>query len=138
MQDLWQGSDPDVRNFRDWRGLRRPALIAWWWAAYLGGNVLSFRTSGRTTLDELRQADQWAAVGCALTVVAAALAIVVVRAITERQEHARMAQTTQLPAAAAPGWYPDPTGRFDHRYWNGSAWTLHASRAGESVIDPLN
>jgi len=30
MHDLWQGSDPEVRNYHDWRGLRRSPLIGWW------------------------------------------------------------------------------------------------------------
>lgn len=25
-------------------------------------------------------------------------------------------------------WYPDPSGRFDRRYWNGRAWTFHVTR----------
>jgi hypothetical protein len=33
---------------------------------------------------------------------------------------------TSLPLAAPtahPGWYPDPAGESDFRYWDGSAWT---------------
>jgi hypothetical protein len=37
----------------------------------------------------------------------------------------------------AAGWYADPTGRFDHRYWNGAAWTEHVSRAGVQATDGL-
>src|SRR4051812_4193806 len=29
-----------------------------------------------------------------------------------------------------PGWYPDPLGRFEHRYWDGARWTEHVSRHG--------
>jgi hypothetical protein len=29
-----------------------------------------------------------------------------------------------------PGWFPDPTGRFDQRYWSGTAWTEHVTKDG--------
>jgi hypothetical protein len=44
-----------------------------------------------------------------------------------------MAGTSGQPA----GWYPDPSGRNDHRYWDGSAWTDQVSRAGVQAVDPL-
>lgn len=37
----------------------------------------------------------------------------------------------------APGWYPDPLGRHDHRYWDGREWTHHVGTAGQPSIDPL-
>jgi len=43
------------------------------------------------------------------------------------------------PAAAPsipPGWYPDPSSRFELRYWDGSAWTEHVARAGQMYTDP--
>ncbi len=40
--------------------------------------------------------------------------------------------TPSVPA----GWYPDPAGRFELRYWDGSAWTEHVSRAGQQYTDP--
>ena len=44
------------------------------------------------------------------------------------------------PAAAAPavpaGWYADPAGRFELRYWDGSTWTEHVSRTGQQFTDP--
>jgi Protein of unknown function (DUF2510)/Membrane domain of glycerophosphoryl diester phosphodiesterase len=40
--------------------------------------------------------------------------------------------------AGAPGaWYPDPTGRFDLRYWDGAHWTEHVARGGVQATDPL-
>lgn len=43
-------------------------------------------------------------------------------------------------SAAAPsvaaGWYPDPTGRFEQRYWDGSQWTADVANAGTAYRDP--
>lgn len=41
--------------------------------------------------------------------------------------------TTTKPTPA--GWYVDPTGRHEHRYWNGNAWTASVSDAGVSATD---
>jgi Protein of unknown function (DUF2510) len=57
---------------------------------------------------------------------------------------AATAPTQAVPTApAAPttpavpaGWYTDPAGRFELRYWDGSAWTEHVSRAGQQYTDP--
>jgi hypothetical protein len=40
-------------------------------------------------------------------------------------------------AAADPDWYPDPTGRYEQRYWDGSHWTEHVTVAGQQGVDPL-
>jgi uncharacterized protein YxjI len=37
----------------------------------------------------------------------------------------------------APGWYPDPLGRHDHRYWDGREWTHHVGSGGQQGVDPL-
>jgi uncharacterized protein YxjI len=34
-------------------------------------------------------------------------------------------------------WYPDPTGRHQHRYWNGTAWSDHVSDNGVTGSDPV-
>jgi hypothetical protein len=53
---------------------------------------------------------------------------------------AAAAHTPEPAAAAAPavpaGWYADPAGRFELRYWDGSTWTEHVSRAGQQFTDP--
>ena len=44
-----------------------------------------------------------------------------------------------MPEAAnwPPGWFRDPTGRHDHRWWDGAAWTGHVADAGVAGVDPL-
>lgn len=39
---------------------------------------------------------------------------------------------------APAGWYPDPLGRYEFRYWDGAAWTDQAARGGRTVVDPLD
>jgi len=34
------------------------------------------------------------------------------------------------------GWFPDPTGRFELRYWDGDGWSAHVSVAGQASVDP--
>jgi len=34
------------------------------------------------------------------------------------------------------GWLTDPSGRHEHRYWDGSAWTEHVADAGRQGVDP--
>lgn len=44
--------------------------------------------------------------------------------------------TTPSTPSVPPGWYADPAGRYELRYWDGSAWTEHVSRAGQQYTDP--
>ena len=36
------------------------------------------------------------------------------------------------------GWYADPLGRHEHRYWDGTQWTEHVGSRGHQAVDPLN
>lgn len=38
---------------------------------------------------------------------------------------------------APAGWYPDPTSRFEVRYWSGAQWTEHVTTAGVQSTDAL-
>lgn len=38
--------------------------------------------------------------------------------------------------STAPGWYPDPSGRYEHRYHNGSSWTADVAVEGRRFVDP--
>jgi hypothetical protein len=40
--------------------------------------------------------------------------------------------TPSVPA----GWYADPSGRYELRYWDGDAWTEHVARGGQQFTDP--
>lgn len=40
-------------------------------------------------------------------------------------------------STAAPGWYADPAGRHQHRYWDGARWTDDVADAGTASIDPI-
>ncbi len=40
----------------------------------------------------------------------------------------------QAPAA---NWYPDPGGKHEHRYWDGSQWTDNVADHGRQAVDPL-
>ncbi len=52
---------------------------------------------------------------------------------------------TAAPSSAATGatpavpadWHKDPSGRFELRYWNGTAWTEHVATGGKQSIDPV-
>ena len=48
------------------------------------------------------------------------------------------AQQYQPPAqqATPAGWYPDPFGRHELRYFDGGSWTEHVSSHGRAGIDP--
>jgi hypothetical protein len=48
-------------------------------------------------------------------------------------------EPTPTPSSArvAAAWHPDPTGRFEQRYWDGSRWTEHVSSAGRPTVDAL-
>ena len=49
---------------------------------------------------------------------------------------ATAAATTAATSAAAPAaWYPDPSKRFELRYWDGAEWTEHVARGGQQFTD---
>ena len=44
---------------------------------------------------------------------------------------------TPVSVSGTPaGWYHDPSGRFELRYWDATQWTEHVSRAGTQFTDP--
>ena len=48
------------------------------------------------------------------------------------------AETTSLPNRSgdhpAPGWYPDPSGERESRYWDGANWTNRVAQVGEGRV----
>jgi uncharacterized protein YxjI len=39
------------------------------------------------------------------------------------------------PDAQDPGWYPDPFGKHEHRYYDGDQWTEHVASHGRPSVD---
>lgn len=45
---------------------------------------------------------------------------------------------SDTPTPTPPGWFPDPVGRHEYRWWDGTTWTDQAASGGRSVVDPLH
>lgn len=59
------------------------------------------------------------------------------------QVAAPVTSTTPSPTVAGgsvpdvpANWYKDPSGRYELRYWNGTAWTEHVATGGRQSVDP--
>jgi uncharacterized protein YxjI len=48
-----------------------------------------------------------------------------------------MTQQQSGPPAPPPGWFPDPLGRHEQRYWDGQQWTEHVASHGRQGVDPV-
>jgi hypothetical protein len=150
VSDLWRSSDPESTRGDAWRSSSGSPAVRAWWSAYVGGFVLSFGSAalavaGSTDVSTTRSL---LVIGGVVSALASLLNIVVVRDITARQEavQARDPAPTERPAPRqyitpptgdGPGWHADPGGAFDHRYWDGTAWTEHVSTAGVVSTAPV-
>jgi Domain of unknown function (DUF4328)/Protein of unknown function (DUF2510) len=148
IQDLWRSSAPAAARGSRWRRLPGSNLVRGWWAVHvagslLGGAALVWALTGGLDADGTGTVLR---AGHAVAAAGALLAILVVREVTERQsaqQEADPAPTSRpatdrraVTAGGGPGWYDDPGRRFDHRYWDGSAWTEHVSTDGRPSIAP--
>ena len=164
LQQLWRGADGSVqRGDVAWRNAAANVQLWVWWVAYVLGQGLvlfGFTLFGQAADEEGRisAADLLAdlsdvrlgvtlfVAGQALLVLAAALGASLVISLTRRQEAAATALGPALPGAvprgfsrpaSPPAWHPDPTGRFDQRWWDGRLWTEHVMRGEEQSEDPV-
>jgi hypothetical protein len=46
-------------------------------------------------------------------------------------------QGEEAGRGVSPGWYPDPTGRHEWRYFDGQVWTAHVADQGQASLDPI-
>ena len=44
--------------------------------------------------------------------------------------------TAGEPGQHPPGWFPDPYGRHETRWWDGTRWTEHVASHGRQAVDP--
>jgi hypothetical protein len=56
--------------------------------------------------------------------------------VAEAAAETEVAAEAEAASGVPAGWYADPSGRFELRYWDGNAWTEHVSRAGQQYTDP--
>lgn len=52
------------------------------------------------------------------------------------QPASQQPQQVEQPSVPAQ-WAADPMNRFELRYWDGTRWTEHVSRAGQQYVDPI-
>ena len=152
--DLWRSSEVDTARGDAWRERPASPLLIGWWFLMIGGQITFAVTVAFAVSGDLGAGDAHPLlVGSRLAVAAGSvLGVLVVRAITVRQavrqeldpapvpqpSAARVPRAAGAPDAPdAPGWYPDPGGRYEHRYWDGSAWTEHVSRYGMTSTAPV-
>ena len=105
--DIWRASDPELpRQATGWQGNAVHSLIHWWWAFWIVagviGNISARVYFNAETLSEQLNASAVAAFADLIFIVAAVLAILVVRAITIRQEEREEIVTAPLPAPPEP------------------------------------
>ena len=85
MQDLWRSTSVAARPDGSSRARPGSALVGWWWAAFVTSAVLTrFSPGDVETIDELQRRDTLGIIGGVVVVVAAFLAIRLVRALTSR------------------------------------------------------
>jgi putative membrane protein len=100
----------------------------------LGLATVHVDVAGRRTRAEFRDRDVAEADG-------------LVEALSALSRQARLATATRRPDPAAPpppvppppavpaGWFPDPAGRHEWRFWDGTGWTDQVGDAGQVATD---
>jgi hypothetical protein len=151
VSDLWRGSDPQTARGTEWRRLPGTVVVRAWWLCFAGGQIVTglavlLAVSGR---HDVEQTDTLLTVAHTISAVAGVLTIAVVREITRRQlalhdveplPLASVAQHAPMLASAVPGeagWYGDPAGKHEQRYWDGAAWTERVTSAGVQSFAPI-
>jgi len=76
-----------------------------------------------------------AELGILFVMVGIAVIVAVLIALAVKGSGAR--PSSSLPRGSA-GWHGDPTGRHEHRYWNGVGWSSKVADGGVVGDDPLN
>jgi len=110
VRELWKASDP-ASDPVSWRLVRTWSVLGWWWACWLIANVVTASGTGQrgTDLESTISGDTVVMVGLSLQVVAAVLAIVIVRQVVARQTALELTGAgTPAPPPIAPPPPPMP------------------------------
>ena len=104
VRELWKASDP-ARDSLGWRSIRTWRLLGWWWACWIASAVASGAGAAQrgTDLEATISGDTLVMAGLAIQVVAAVLAIAIVRQVVARQTVLEaMGAGTQPPRMPPP------------------------------------
>jgi hypothetical protein len=98
VRELWKASHGgyDERIVGTW------SVIGWWWGLWLGANVLErfvVRLGSMESLSDFIRSDTWEIVANGVMVVAAILAIMIVRSVVALQERALLRPLPPMPIA---------------------------------------
>jgi len=104
----------------------------WAYIAYLALSALSL-VSLPSSVGEVRH---WTALRLAWYF--AVLAVEVAATVLLLRRPAREWYGISRPPTPPGEWRGDPSGRHQHRYWDGSDWTEHVADEGVASIDPLD
>lgn len=91
MVEIWKASDPEipVGDGLSWKNSPVPALLGWWWGAYLVSNITGqavMRSAiSAETPDALIRSDQITLFSIPFSTISSLLAMALVKAVTERQ-----------------------------------------------------
>ncbi len=130
VREIWQ-----VSHKGDVTGLR---LVMWWWALFLVSRIIDM-VAGRASV-YAQDTGGYIAIAGASAVASAvvAAASLVGAAMIRRVTAAYSANYDEAAASAAPsGWYSDPSGRHQLRFWTGTAWHAAVADGGAVSHDPL-
>ena len=151
VSDLWRSSEADAGRGDGWRSLPGASGVRLWWVAHVAGSILTFGTMGLAISGVTGEPETRSLLVAAAVVGAAACAVRASRwcatsrcarrpsrkPTPRRPPDQHHASTLPRPTVDGPGWYADPSGHFDHRYWDGGAWTEHVSNAGVPTTAPV-
>jgi len=94
VKEIWKASAPELSNSSDWKNLKPAALVSWWWLSYLcfllSTRIVDFMSKGydravKPTQDDYFYLMLMIVASNLVRLVAAILAIFVVRKLTDRQ-----------------------------------------------------
>lgn len=150
VSDLWRSSDPTSDRGTGWRSLPATVVLRAWWVCFAGGQILLVATITLAVTGEadVARVDTLLGVAHTVTAIGAVLTIPVVLEVTRRQGTLQMADPAPMTRVAGPltapplnpgepGWYADPSLRFEQRYWDGSAWTERVLDRGALSVAPV-
>lgn len=57
--------------------------------------------------------------------------------VSAAQPAVEVATAPAAPSLPPAAWYPDPSGRYQYRYWDGASWGPYVATNGQTYFDPI-